>query len=106
VSRALLRKGRLRDSFRESSVVAGLHEQTHPAELQDRAPPATARHGSRRKIDIGVDEQTLEIRAIEITGSNVGDAPRLPELLDQLPADVELGAVTADGALRAPPVRG
>jgi len=71
-----------------------------------RAPPATARHGSRRKIDIGVDEQTLEIRAIEITGSNVGDAPRLPELLDQLPADVELGSVTADGALRAPPVRG
>ena len=51
-----------------------------------------------RKIHIGVDEQTLEIRAIEITGSNVGDAPMLPELLDQIPADVELGSVTADGA--------
>lgn len=46
----------------------------------------------------GVDEQTLEIRAIEITGSNIGDAPMLPELLDQIPADVELGTVTADGA--------
>ncbi|WP_373418455.1 transposase [Sagittula sp. MA-2] len=51
-----------------------------------------------RKIHIGVDEQTLEIRAIEITGSNIGDAPMLPELLDQIPADVELGTVTADGA--------
>ena len=51
-----------------------------------------------RKIHIGVDEQTLEIRAIEITGSNVGDAPMLPELLDQIPTDVEIGSVTADGA--------
>ncbi|SNT40787.1 hypothetical protein SAMN04488078_11491, partial [Antarctobacter heliothermus] len=30
---ALLRKGWLRDSSRESSVVAVLHEQTDPAEL-------------------------------------------------------------------------
>jgi len=51
-----------------------------------------------RKIHIGVDEQTLEIRAIEITGSNVGDAPMLPELLDQISSDVELASVTADGA--------
>ena len=33
---ALLHKGWVRDSSRESSVVAGLHEQTHPAELQDQ----------------------------------------------------------------------
>jgi hypothetical protein len=51
-----------------------------------------------RKIHIGVDEKTLEIRAIEITGSHVGDAPMRPELLDQIPADVEIGSVTADGA--------
>ena len=36
-----------------------------------------------RKIHIGVDEQTLEIRAIEVTGSHIGDAPMLPELLGQ-----------------------
>ena len=59
-----------------------------------------------RKIHLGVDEQTLEIRAIEITGSQIGDAPMLPELLDQIPPDVEIGSVTADGALRAPPVQG
>ncbi len=51
-----------------------------------------------RKIHIGVDEQTLEIRAIEITGSNVGGAPMLPELLSQIPADVKIGSVTAAGA--------
>ena len=51
-----------------------------------------------RKIHIGVDEQTLEIRALEITGSTVGDAPMLPELLSQIPPDVEIGSVTADGA--------
>ena len=65
-----------------------------------------ADHGSRRKIHLGVDEQTLEIRAIEITGSQIGDAPMLPELLGQIPADVEIGSVPADGALRAPPVSG
>ncbi|SDY60677.1 transposase [Citreimonas salinaria] len=32
------------------------------------------------------------------TGSNVDDTPMLPELLDQIPADVEIGSVTADGA--------
>ncbi len=51
-----------------------------------------------RKIHIGVDEQTLEIRAIEVTGSHIGDAPMLPELLDQIPADVEIGSETVDGA--------
>ncbi|WP_415836588.1 hypothetical protein, partial [Palleronia rufa] len=33
---ALLRKDWVRDSSRESSVVAVLHEQTDPAELQDK----------------------------------------------------------------------
>ena len=38
-----------------------------------------------RKIHIGIDVQTLEIRAAEFTTSDVGDAPMLPELLDQIP---------------------
>jgi transposase len=50
------------------------------------------------KIHIGIDEQTLEIRAVEITGSNTGDAPMLPHLLNQIPHDQEIGSVTADGA--------
>ena len=34
-----------------------------------------------RKIHLGIDEETLEIRAVEITGSHIGDAPVLPDLL-------------------------
>ncbi len=56
------------------------------------------KHRPWRKIHLGVDEQTREIRAIEVTGSSVGDAPMLPELLSQIPAGVEIGSVTADGA--------
>ena len=51
-----------------------------------------------RKIHIGIDEQTLEIRAAEFTTSDVGDAPMLPELLDQIPPEQDIASVTADGA--------
>ena len=51
-----------------------------------------------RKILIGIDEQTLEIRAAQFTTSDVGDAPVLPELLDQILPDQEIASVTADGA--------
>jgi len=51
-----------------------------------------------RKIHIGIDEQTLEIRAAEFTTSDVGDAPILPDLLDQIPPDQQIASVTADGA--------
>lgn len=50
-----------------------------------------------RKLHIGIDEETLEVRAIEITGSHIGDAPVLPDLLNQIPAEEEIGSVTADG---------
>jgi hypothetical protein len=40
----------------------------------------------------------LEVRAVEITGSHVGDAPVLPDLLGQIPAEQEIGSVAADGA--------
>jgi len=51
-----------------------------------------------RKIHIGIDEKSLEIRAAEFTTSEIGDAPMLPELLDQIPLGQEIGSVTADGA--------
>jgi hypothetical protein len=51
-----------------------------------------------RKVHLGIDAETLEIRAIGITGSRVGDAPILPDLLEQIPDDQPLGIVTADGA--------
>ena len=63
-----------------------------------------------RKIHLGIDEQTLEVRAVEsslaiatgpkepVDGSHVGDAPVLADLLSQIPPDQEIGSVTADGA--------
>ena len=51
-----------------------------------------------RKIHIGINEETLEVRAVEITTSNIGDAPMLPELLSQIPPDQDIGSVTGDGA--------
>ena len=51
-----------------------------------------------RKVHLGIDEQTLEIRAVEVTSSDVGDAPMLPELLSQIPPDQQIASVTADGA--------
>ena len=42
--------------------------------------------------------KTLEIRAVEFTTNDVGDAPMLPEWLNQIPPDQEIASVTADGA--------
>ena len=67
---------------------ARLAQDTHP--LPDRRMEHSPRGG--------IDEQTLEIRAAEFTTSDVGDAPMLPELLDQIPPDQEIASVTADGA--------
>ena len=60
----------------------------------------TRKHGGPkrrvwRKVHLGIDEETLEIRAVEVTGSDVGDAPMLPELLRQIPADQDIASVTA-----------
>ena len=51
-----------------------------------------------RKVHFGINEKTLEIRAVEVTSNDVGDAPMLPELLVQIPADHDIASVTADGA--------
>ncbi len=60
-----------------------------------------------RNIHIGINEQTLEIQAAEFTTSDVGDAPMLPEQLDQIPPDQEVGSVTtpARGAAAIIPLR-
>ena len=53
-------------------------------------------------MHLGIDAQTLEIRAIEVTDNSVEDgasgAPMLPELLAQIPPDEAVASVSADGA--------
>jgi hypothetical protein len=49
-------------------------------------------------VHLGIDAETLEIRAIEVTGNGVGDVPMLPELLAQIPAEETLFSVRGEGA--------
>lgn len=51
-----------------------------------------------RKIHLGIDEETLEVRAVEIIGSHIRDAPVLPDLLGQISAVQAIASATADGA--------
>jgi hypothetical protein len=60
--------------------------------------PGPSKPRDWRKVHLGIEAETLEIRAIEITGSRIGDAPMLPDLLNQIPHDQPIGMVTADGA--------
>ena len=45
-----------------------------------------------------MDTATGDIRAVEFTPSREGDSPVLPDLLDQIPEDEQIGTVTGDGA--------
>ena len=63
----------------------------------------TRKHGASKhriwhKLHIGIDEGSLEIRAVEMTGNEIGDAPVLPVLLEQIPDEEDIASVTADGA--------
>ena len=51
-----------------------------------------------RKVHLAIDESTLEVRAVEVTDSRIGDAPTLPDLLSQIPEGEQIASVTADGA--------
>jgi len=46
----------------------------------------------------GIDEETLKIRAVEVSSSSIGDALILPDLPKLIPPNEEFGSVTEDGA--------
>jgi hypothetical protein len=59
------------------------------------------KHGIRsrrrwRKLHLGMDADTHEIVAVELTPDDVGDVSAIPDLLDQI--DAEVASMTADGA--------
>jgi len=63
----------------------------------------TKKHGADyrrqwRKVHLGIDAATLEIRTMEVADNSVGDAPVLPALLSQIPADERIASVNGDGA--------
>lgn len=51
-----------------------------------------------RKMYIGIDEETLEVRTVGVTTSKVGDVQLLFDFMDQISPNQDTGSVTADGA--------
>ena len=49
-------------------------------------------------MHIGIDAQTLQVRAICVTSNNVSDAAVMPDVLQPLPDDEVLESLTGDGA--------
>ena len=55
-------------------------------------------HRQWRKLHIGIDAETLQIRAVQLTTNNVSDSQVLGDLLDQIPPDERIDSVYTDGA--------
>ena len=51
-----------------------------------------------RKLHIGIDAETLQIRTVQLTTNNVSDSQVLGDLLDQIPPDERIDSVYTDGA--------
>ncbi|MCQ1096832.1 transposase, partial [Acinetobacter baumannii] len=51
-----------------------------------------------RKLHMGIDAKTLQIRAVQLTTNNVSDSQVLADLLDQIPQDERVDSVYTDGA--------
>ena len=56
------------------------------------------RRRQRRKVHLGIEAATLEIRAIEVTDNATGDESMLPCLLDQIPIAETVASVSGDDA--------
>jgi hypothetical protein len=84
------RRSVLRLRGRRSDVV---HERHRPQ--PQTAPQCGVATPLTRKLHLGVDADTHEIVASELTSDDIGDVSEVPELLDQIDAD--LASITADG---------
>ena len=54
-----------------------------------------------RKLHIGIDAETLQIRAVQLTTNNVSDSQVLGDLLVQILLDERIDSVYIDGAYDA-----
>ena len=80
--------------FRISRSKAGLHLLVDPTRIKflGEGEWKCKKHGAEyrrqwRKLHIGIDADTLQIRAICVTSNNISDAAVLCDLPDQLPPD-------------------
>ncbi|KUM03065.1 IS5/IS1182 family transposase [Chromobacterium subtsugae] len=94
---------RVRISYRRSNGPRHLLVDSTGIQFHDEGEGKRKKYGAEyrrqwRKVHLGINAEALEIRAIEVSGNGVGDAPILPELLMQLPADKPIATATLDGA--------
>jgi hypothetical protein len=71
----------------------------------------TKKHGADyrhqwRKVYLGIDASTLEIRATEVTDNATGDPPMLACFLDQIPKEETIASVSGDGVRHESMLRG
>jgi hypothetical protein len=51
-----------------------------------------------RKVHLALDTATSDISAVEFSPSRDGDSPTLPDLLEEIDEDEQIGSMTADSA--------
>ena len=94
---------RVRLPYRPAAHALGLLVDSTGVKFLGEGEWKRKKHGAEyrrqwRKVHLGIDAWTLEVRAIEVTDNSVGDAPMLPELLSQIPLDEPIASVSGDGA--------
>ena len=52
-----------------------------------------------RKLHIGIDTETIQIRAVQLTANNVSDSQVLEDLLAQIPLDEQIDSVYTEMVL-------
>lgn len=62
-----------------------------------RKNPQPEYHRQWRKLHIGIDAETIQIQAVQLTTNNVSDSQVLGDLLDQIPPDEQIDSVFTDG---------
>ena len=99
------RQKRLSVTIGTQPTTAGLHllVDSTGIKMLGEGEWKTKKHGADyrrqwRKVHLGIDANTLEIRAIEVTDNATGDAPMLPCLLDQIAGEERIASVYGDGA--------
>lgn len=63
----------------------------------------TKKHGAQRrrqwrKVHLGIDADTLQIRTMVVATNDVSDSPMVEPLLDQIPLDEPIATLRGDGA--------
>lgn len=99
------RQKTLRVAIEVMLTITGLHllVDSISSKMLGEGEWKTKKHGADyrrqwRKVHLGIDAATLEIRAIEVIDNSIGDVPMLSNLLGRTPLEEQLASISGDGA--------